>query len=245
MLNDAHFTKARAAMLRGNCWDLAFDRLLPPLVRAKSSQFWSPLCVARRAALRFVEHGARRVLDVGAGPGKFCIAAALARPTLELCGIEQRPDLVEASRKLSARLEVPNVEFRVGNAVSVPWNEFDGFYFFNPFAENMLPAEETYDETVELSTYRMGWELLQVIDRLGSLRTGSVVVTYCGLGAPIPSSYDLASEEPIGSDCLRTWVKRRSYDAGWYHLDHQASRTGEVRSLGRTTLRLEAAAHRG
>ncbi len=221
MPTDAHFARARASLLGGDNPDGAFDRLLPALAHAKSRQYWSPLCVARRAAIRFAERGARRVLDVGAGPGKFCIAAALTRPDLQFCGIEQRTGLVETARGLSTRLGVRNLEFRVGNALSVAWGEFDGFYFFNPFAENAFSSEDTFGETVALSGNRLGVELLRVTKLLSSLRTGSLVVTYCGLGGPIPSSYDLLSEELVGSASLRTWVKRRLLEEGWYHLDQQ------------------------
>jgi hypothetical protein len=74
---------------------------------------------------------------------------------------------------------------------------------------------------VELSVHRLAADLLGVVEALSSLRTGSIVVTYCGLGGPIPSSFDLISEELVSSGCLRTWIKRRSYEGDWYHLDRQ------------------------
>jgi SAM-dependent methyltransferase len=215
------FARVRAHLQRGVRWDGAFDWLLPPLARTKGPRYWSPLSVAARAALRFTEFGARRVLDVGAGPGKFCIAAALARPDLVLCGIEQRHSLVKTAQDLAAGLQLTNVEFRVGDALSVPWRGFDGFFFFNPFGENVFTSEDAFDSGVELSERRLAAELLRTFSLLASLRLGSVAVTYCGLGGPIPSSYDLVREEPVGSAALRTWVKRRSYEAEWLHLDEQ------------------------
>jgi SAM-dependent methyltransferase len=215
------FARVRAHLQRGARWDGAFDWLLPPLARTKGRRYWSPLSVARRAALRFTEFGVRRVLDVGAGPGKFCIAAALARPDLALCGIEQRHALVKTAQELAAGLRLTNVEFRVGDALMVPWRGFDGLFFFNPFGENVFATEDTFDSGVELSERRLAAELLGTFRKLSSLRLGSVAVTYCGLGGPIPSSYDLVREEPVGSAALRTWVKRRSYEAEWLHLDQQ------------------------
>ncbi len=232
------FDHVRTHLQRGDLWDGDFDLLLPPLARAKAPRYWSPLCVARRAALRLSQHGVRRVLDVGAGPGKFCIAAALACPDLELCGVEQRGPLVETARALALGLRLQNLEFRTGDALSVPWGEFDGFFFFNPFAENVFGSDGTFDSTVELSEARLASELLRTVDLLSSLRTGSVITTYCGLGGPIPSSYDLVREEPVGSGRLRTWIKRRSYEAAWFHLDEQDEvsrlpRRGVQRSLAR------------
>jgi SAM-dependent methyltransferase len=232
------FARVRMHLLRSARWDAAFDWLLPPLARRKSARYFSPLSVAGRAAVRFAELGARRVLDVGAGPGKFCIAAALARPDLVWCGIEQRQGLVKTAQALAVGLRLENVEFRAGDALSIPWRSFDGFFFFNPFAENIFTAEDTFDTGVELSERRLATELLRTLRRLSSLRRGSVLVTYCGLGGPIPSSYDLEHEEPMGSAALRTWVKRRSHEAEWLHLDQQdevsmLSRPGVERALER------------
>jgi hypothetical protein len=140
---------------------------------------------------------------------------------LVLYGVEQRPSLVDTARALAAGLGLTNVEFRVGDALSVPWRGFDGFFFFNPFAENVFCSEDTFDTGVELSERRLGSDLLRTVRLLSSLRSGSVAVTYCGLGGPIPSSYDLVREEPVGSGALRTWVKRRSYEADWLHVDEQ------------------------
>jgi SAM-dependent methyltransferase len=219
MATTDRFDQVRASLLEGRRWDGSFDDLLPLPVRVKASRYWSPLSVACRAASRFADFGARQILDVGAGPGKFCIAAALARPELQLCGVEQREPLVDIARDLALRLELPNLEFRIGNALSIPWAEFDGFYFFNPFSENIFSSENIFDDAVELSEARLASELLCVIELLSSLRTGTVVVTYCGLGGAIPSSFDLMREEPVGSGALRTWIKRRSYEDVWCHLD--------------------------
>jgi SAM-dependent methyltransferase len=219
MVAHDRFGPARASLLGGRCWEAAFDELLPLPVRAKASRYWSPLSVGRRAASRFADFGARQILDVGAGPGKFCITAACARPELRFCGVEQRRPLVDIARDLALRLQLPNLEFRVGDALSIPWGEFDGFYFFNPFAENIFSSENIFDDAVELSETRLASELLRVLELLSSLRTGTVVVTYCGLGGAIPSSFDLMREEPVGSGYLRTWIKRRAHDDSFCHLD--------------------------
>lgn len=220
MRGEELFERIRAQMLSAVTVDSAFDGLLPPLARAKSRQYWSPLCVAHRAAPRFHERGVKRVLDVGAGPGKFCIAAGFASPNVEYCGVEQRVALVEAARHLATSLQLKNVEFRLGNVLQVPWSEFDGFFFYNPLVENVFGADLAFDETVELSGSRFGGELLKIVELLSSVRVGSVVVTYCGLGGPIPSSYELRLEETVGAGRLRTWIKSRAYEANWYYLDH-------------------------
>jgi SAM-dependent methyltransferase len=202
-------------LLLGDVLDAAFDELLPPSARAKSVQHWSPLVVARRAALRFEEQGVRRILDVGCGPGKFCVAAAFAFPKLEFCGVDRDPSLVETGRELAKYLALPNVEFRVGDILGISWLEFDGFYFFNPFEHSPSCTGEVARKKWAAS------ELLRVTQRLASAPVGATVVSYHGVGGPIPSSYDLASEEPVGSGPLRTWIKNRPREAPWHYLDEE------------------------
>jgi SAM-dependent methyltransferase len=77
--------------------DDAFDSVYPEAVRKVSSRSWTPVEVARTAARWFAAEGARRVQDVGSGPGKFCVVAALTAD-LQLTGLEQRQDLVAISK---------------------------------------------------------------------------------------------------------------------------------------------------
>lgn len=211
--------RLRAGLAVGNVPDLIFDEFLSPMARSRSRQFWTPIGVAQRAALRLAERGARRVLDVGSGPGKFGIVAACARPEVQFRGVEHRAALVESAGALAQRLRIENLEFSRGDALAVDWHGFDGFYFFNPFAENSFASEDVFDATVELSARRLTSELLRSTQLLSSVRVGTVVVTYHGLSGPIPSSFDLDFEERVGATLLRTWVKTRCCQEGWYHLE--------------------------
>lgn len=216
---DDYLDRVRERLAAGKLLDAAFDQLLPSAVRSKSMLHWTPLGVARLAATRLAEHGARSVLDAGSGPGKFCVVGASAHPQLAFVGIEQRFRLVAAARDLAARLRVTNAHFELGDALGRSWAMFDGFYFFNPFAENALGARDVFD-TARGAATRFRTEAVRVAGRLREARRGSVLVTYHGLGGPIPSSYDLALEEESGSGCLRTWVKARDDEEDWVYLDY-------------------------
>lgn len=219
MPSDEYLRRMRGHLPLGDIVDAAFDELLSPLARAKSRRYWSPVCAARIAALRLAERGVRRVLDVGSGPGKFCIVAACAHPELRFHGIEHRAGLAEAAADLGRRLHLRNLEFNRGDVLATSWLDYDGFYFFNPFAENSYPAEDVFDSSVELSQVRLATELRRSAELLSSVRIGAVVVTYHGLSGPIPSSFDLVSEERVGPTFLRTWVKTRCCEEAWYHLE--------------------------
>lgn len=219
-VHEDYLDRVRERLASGKLLDAAFDCLLPPAVRMKSALHWTPVSVARVAAMRLAEHGARRILDAGSGPGKFCTVGASTCSLATFVGIEQRVGLVAVARHLAERLGVTNARFVLGDAMAYSWAQFDGFYFFNPFAENALGAEDVFDAGTPAPKLRFATEALRVARRLREARRGSVLVTYHGLGGPIPSSYELMSEENPGSGRLRTWVKQRDREEGWVHLEH-------------------------
>jgi SAM-dependent methyltransferase len=199
--------------------DTSFDLLFPRDIRAYSSRYWTPVGVARSAARLFRQAGARRVLDVGAGVGKFALAAGAAAPELHFAGVEQRPHLVAFARVAAERLELTNVSFHNGDATRVPWRGFDGLYFFNPFAENLYERHARFDGRVELTPERFCAEILRVEAALRLVPVGMKVITYHGMGGPIPSSYELAEEVPAHTDWLRLWVKRHDTDDGSFFIE--------------------------
>jgi hypothetical protein len=194
--------------------DHLFDAIYPAPIRRASRRFWTPVAVARRAAALFRDAGARRVLDVGAGVGKFVLAAAASAPTIHFVGMEHRVHLVDVARCCRCKLRISNAHFLVGDVTAVRWRAFDGLYFFNPLAENLLSVEDRIDGQVELTAARFVHDVAGVEDALRSARVGSVVVTYHGSSTRMPGSYELKHAERAGSDWLRVWVKERATDNG-------------------------------
>jgi SAM-dependent methyltransferase len=144
-----------AALRRGEpVDDRDFDQLLPAELRTVSSQYWTPLAVAARAAQWFEELGVQRVVDIGSGAGKFCVAAALAG-TASYVGLEHRLALVVAARALAKAVAVEDkVEFVHGTPGDLSALRADAYYLFNPFAENWYPVDEQLDAEVELGPER-------------------------------------------------------------------------------------------
>ena len=118
--------------------DDAFDRHFPRSIGMKSSIHFTPVAVARRAARMLTPREGMRVLDVGAGAGKFCVVAAQEVPSCTFVGVELRPHLVHMARKVASRLAVDNATFLEGNALDLDWSAYDAFYFYNPFEEQIL-----------------------------------------------------------------------------------------------------------
>jgi len=196
--------------------DWVFDSIYPPSIRAISRRYWTPVDVARRAARTLWRAGARRVLDVGSGVGKFVLVAADAAPEVQFVGVEQRANLVEVARRAHDRLRLPNASFVLGEATTSSWHAFDGFYFFNPFAENLFVDGEQLDDAVELSEARFFRDVVRTERALCQARLGTAVVTYHGLSGRMPACYELSQTTRAGSDWLRLWLKTRDRADGFF-----------------------------
>jgi predicted RNA methylase len=201
--------------------DCSFDAIYPRAIRALSCRFWTPVDVARRVASLFQQAGVRRVLDVGAGVGKFALVAAAAAPELQFVGIEQRKHLVDVARRARSRLRIANARFRVGDVTLAAWRTYDAFYFFNPFAENVFPGEDRIDSRVELTEARFVRDVTRADHALRAAPNGTVVVTYHGSSGRIPGCYELSHSERAGSDWLQVWVKRRDADRRLFAIESE------------------------
>lgn len=198
----------RGRLAAGECpADAAFDRHLPAEVRAASAMHWTPVRVAALAARWLDEAGARVVLDLGAGAGKFGVVAALAGRARHV-GLEQRPWLVAAARALARRFRVEDrVTFEHG-LLEGPWPAADALYLFNPLGENLLPAARHLDATVELSPARYGRDARGLEDRLAAAPAGTSVVLYNGFGGRMPAGYELWRHDRTLPNELALWRRR-------------------------------------
>jgi predicted RNA methylase len=130
--------------------DDAFDRVYDEKIRAHSEQHWTPVGVAARAARLLTRWGARRILDVGAGAGKFCIVGALSTGA-EFVGVERREGLVRVAREAATRLGASRAKFIHSNVDSFSFEGFDGVYLYNPFYEQTSKHVVLIDHDVERS----------------------------------------------------------------------------------------------
>ncbi len=199
--------------------DAAFDAVYPARIRLLSPRFWTPVAVAKRAVALLREAGARRVLDVGAGVGKFVLVAANEAPELTFVGAEQRAHLVEIAETARLQLGIPNARFCAADVTQRSWNGFDAFYFFNPLAENLFLRDKWMDDRVELTKRRFIRDAVCIERALRARPLGSLVLTYHGVSGRIPGCYELVTSEPAGSDWLRLWAKRREKDDGSFFIE--------------------------
>jgi hypothetical protein len=124
-------------------------------------------------------------------------------------GVEQRAELIAVARQAAASLQLDGVEFLHANVMDVSFAEYDSFYIFNPFEENMV-AGHKIDSAVPLGPELFKRYTSGVAARLGERPLGTRVITYMGYADEIPSCYEC--EAAAFEDDLKLWVKNREYD---------------------------------
>ena len=197
--------------------DHAFDEQLPRRLQTKAAVHFTPVAVARVAARLLAPEPGMRVLDVGAGPGKFCLVAGSAVPHGTFVGVELRPHLVRLARRIARGLALTNVQFVDGDALDLDWSAYDAFYLYNPFAEQLCDTARALDRRLDLAPFKFREYVRAVRERLLVARVGTRIVTYHGFGAPPPDGYDLVATER--TDDLELWIKARPSCATSAELD--------------------------
>lgn len=189
--------------------DVAFDEQLPINLQLQAGFHFTPVAVARAAAQLLAPRPGMSVLDVGSGAGKFCITAAAALPEVEFVGVEWRPSLIRIARTLAARSAITNVQFIQADALDLDWSEFDAFYFYNPFAEQLFDGSFKLDGAIASDQLDFITYLGAVRERLACARLGTRVVTFHGFGAAPPLCYEFQIAQTSIDGRLELWVKTR------------------------------------
>jgi hypothetical protein len=119
---------------------------------------------------------------------------------------------VEAARRAADQLGVASAGVLHGDLEAVPWQDFDAYYFYNPFAENVMHEDDVLDRTVATSVERLRHDVGLVEAALASAPIGARLVSYHGWGGRIPGGYELRLCEPARGGALRLWVKVEATD---------------------------------
>ncbi|MEO6547726.1 MAG: methyltransferase domain-containing protein [Ferruginibacter sp.] len=184
--------------------DSRFDKLYPLHIRQLGTRHWTSLMVAEMAANYLAVEKGAKILDIGSGIGKFCLAAAHYKPQATWFGIEQRKQLVDYAETAKATLGITNAHFIHGNFTDLDFKQYDHFYFYNAFYEN-IAGESHIDDTVPYSAEifnQYNWLLYKQLQKCPS---GTRLATFHSVENEIPDDYLHIGSELDG--LVKFWMK--------------------------------------
>ena len=184
--------------------DEEFNELYPLTSQKLASRHYTPLHVAKKAAKFLAAENNARILDIGSGAGKFCLAAAYYKPKAFYYGIEQRLGLFNHAETAKNILGFENIKFMHGNFTQLDFKNYDHFYFFNSFYEN-LEGTNKIDNSIDYSGELYNYYNRYLYKQLDLKPRGTRLATYHSLENEVPRSYQV-----VGSDfesLLRYWIK--------------------------------------
>jgi SAM-dependent methyltransferase len=183
--------------------DAEFDAIFPEKIRELATTHWTPVAVAKLAADYLVDAPGTRVLDIGSGVGKFCVIGAVHTKG-HFTGVEQRQQLVDVANEVAAAYWLPNVAFLKKNMMSIVFSDYDAFYFYNSFEEN-IDVINKIDDTQMLSPELYHSYSTYVCAQLALMPIGTRVVTYFSPLDIIPGNYRL--QHTLIGGALRFWER--------------------------------------
>jgi SAM-dependent methyltransferase len=184
--------------------DAAFDQLYSLRAQQLSSMHWTPLDIAIRAAEHLSGGSGRHILDIGSGVGKFCITAAHYFPEHIFYGIEQRKALIDEAIIAQNATKTANVKFIHANFTEVGMEQFDHFYFYNSFSENIV-HHQPIDNLIQASPAIYEEYLSRFYELLEDKPAGTRLATFHCPDDYVPPSYKRLRQP--AADTLGLWLK--------------------------------------
>jgi SAM-dependent methyltransferase len=184
--------------------DANFNDLYPLNIRMLASRHWTSINIAK-LAVGFLAGKGSKILDIGSGVGKFCLTGAYYAPNSQFFGVEQRESLVRKAVKAQRTLDLQNISFIHGNFTQLNLKDFDHFYFFNSFYENIDDLDridEDLDYSEALYEYYVGY----LYNGLQQMPKGTKLVTYHSCRREIPRGYEVVESHQNGD--LNFWIKK-------------------------------------
>jgi SAM-dependent methyltransferase len=186
------------------CSDKEFDTLYPPSIQALARKHWTPLHISQKVGAFLAAGGNVRILDIGSGVGKFCLAAAHYTPKATYFGVEQRKSLINYANAAKQDLQLDNVSFIHGNFTQLDLKKYDHFYFYNAFYEN-LDGTDKIDDSIDYSGELYNYYNRYLFKKLEQKPKGTRICTLCSLENEMPPGFHVINSDM--QDLLKFWIK--------------------------------------
>jgi hypothetical protein len=184
--------------------DIKFDQLYPLEVQVLARRHWTPIAVAGKAADFLNTGNNARILDIGSGVGKFCLTAGFYHPQAIYHGVEQRLSLIHKAETARQILGLENVQFIHGNFTTIDFRNYDHFYFYNAFYENLVGTDKI-DNSIVYSGQLYNYYNRYLYNVLDQKPAGTRLATYHSMEDEIPKSYHEVGSE--FDNLLKFWIK--------------------------------------
>ena len=186
--------------------DSDFDQIYEEAIKEASVIHFTPVNVAKMAARYLANSKDIRVLDIGSGAGKFCMIGSVCTEGY-FVGVEQRERLHLEAVRLAQEYKLTNVSFINTNITNISFKDYDAFYIFNAFYENISLFGGSIDDEIELKRELYESYSLYVNAQLAAMPIGTRLVTYFSFGKEIPDNYTLKLHS--FDEKLKMWEKTR------------------------------------
>ena len=183
--------------------DDTFNQLYPNHIKKLANRHWTPVVVAKMAAEYLAQKPDTKILDIGSGAGKFCLIGAACTQGI-FYGIEQRNYLVEISKEIVSKYDFKNIEFIHSNINIINFSDYEAFYYFNSFYEN-IDTSCPIDNHVLPNTDLFYSYSNYVKQQLHNTPAGTLLVTYYTDPVDIPNNFTLSHSAHYGF--LKFWKK--------------------------------------
>jgi tRNA1(Val) A37 N6-methylase TrmN6 len=163
--------------------DEKFNVIVRKELRFLSKVHWTPVDVIDQCVKWLPGKQSLKVLDIGSGIGKFCILASQISPHC-FTGVELREDSHLEAVRLQSLLKLENVNFLNSNVDQIAFEDYDVFYLFNPFYEQIVNHGTVLNH---IKFHKENYHKYEtyVISQLKKCSTGKLVICF---------EYDLLSK---------------------------------------------------
>jgi SAM-dependent methyltransferase len=198
------YTSASSSLDQWFSTDAQLHNLYPESIQLLAARHWTPLNIAQMVVEFLATHAGVKILDIGSGVGKFCLAGAYYKPQASFFGVEQRKHLIDHAETAKEELGLQNVHFIHSNITKLDFKQFDHFYFFNSFYENLM-TNDKIDNTIAHSPFLYKFYHRQLYKKLEEMPAGTRLVTFHCMKDVIPMGY-YEVEARMGT-LLKFWLK--------------------------------------
>ncbi len=184
--------------------DAQFNLLYPSSIQLLAQHHWTPITVAKKAANFLAAERNVKILDIGSGVGKFCLAAAHYKPYAYYYGIEQRKELFNLAESTKKTLKQEQVFFMNGNFTQIDFKKYDHFYFYNAFYENIAGIDKI-DDSIDYSLELYNYYNRYLYKQLQLKPPGTRFASFHSLEDEMPPDYQIVGVEM--DSLLKFWIK--------------------------------------